>query len=272
MARTSPRAVVELDDTGDTPYSVRAVMRVLDIFDLLKTSIAGATLTDVVRTTGLPKSSAFRYLATLEARRYVERDAESGTYQLGLAFFPVEGRHLEAYADFVRPQLEELRDRYDETVNLGILKNGHITYVDVAEGHQPMRFHTPIGKRGSIHSTALGKAIAAQMPEDEVRRILGVTGMPAKTDRTITQPDEYVAGLAEVRRRGYAIDNGEDDVGCRCIGVAIDDGPFPAAISLSAPSARVSMKDVPEIAAVMMDVAERLSRGPAARERSTSSA
>jgi IclR family acetate operon transcriptional repressor len=271
MAATSPRSVVHIDDTSDTPYSVRAVMRVLDIFDLLKTSIAGATLTDVVNATGLPKSSAFRYLATLEARRYVERDANSGTYQLGLAFFPVEGRHLEAYADFVRPHLEELRDRYDETVNLGILKNGHITYIDVAESRQPMRFHTPIGKRGSIHSTALGKAISSQRPEDEIRRILQAAGMPAKTDRTITNPDEFVTGLAEVRRRGYAVDNGEDNEGCRCIGVPIADGPFPAAISLSAPSARLAMKDVPEIAGVMMKIAGGLSRGLGARAKAATS-
>jgi IclR family acetate operon transcriptional repressor len=248
-------------ETGETRYAVRAVMRVLDIFDLLKGSLEGATLADVVEATSLPKSSAFRYLATLEARRYVERDPETGTYQLGLAFFPVEGRHLEAYADYLQPYLDEIRERYDETVNLGILKNGLVTYVALAESRQPMRFSTPIGKRNTIHSTALGKAMAARMTEDDVRRILGITGMAKKTSRTITTPDAYISALAEVRRRGYAVDNAEDSEGCRCVGVAIAGGPFPAAMSLSAPTVRLSMKEVPAVGEFMSRIAERATAG-----------
>jgi IclR family transcriptional regulator, acetate operon repressor len=244
----------------ENPYSVRAVLRVLDIFDLLRRSSDGATLAEIGAATDLPKSSVFRYLATLEARGYVERDPEDGTFRLGFAFFPADGWRLDTFVVRARPFLEELRDALRETINLGVLKDGLITYLDVAESPHPVRFITDPGKRNTIHSTALGKAIAASLPEAEVRRILAATGMPRKTPRTITDPDAFIQVLAKVRRQGYAIDDNEDDDGCRCVAVPIPGSPFRAAISLSAPSGRLPMRRTREAAAALIDAASRLGR------------
>src|SRR6188472_211643 len=105
-------------DTGG--YYIRAVQRVCDILDLLQDA-DGVALPDVAGVTGLPKSSAFRYLVTLESRRYVERDPATGDYRIGLALLPLQGRQFDLLARRLRPALEELRDRFGETVNLGLL-------------------------------------------------------------------------------------------------------------------------------------------------------
>lgn len=243
---------------ADNPYVVRAVLRVLDIFDLLKRSLDGVSFSEIVAVTGLPKSSAFRYLSTLEARSYVERDPDRGTYRLGLAFFPVEGRHLEVFAARVRPYVEELRDRLNETINLGVLRGNLVTYIEVAESRQPIHFSAQPGSRNTVHSTALGKAIAAQLPQDDVRRILASAGMTKKTLRTITDPEDFINHLAEVRRRGFAVDNIEDDDDCRCVAVPVPGAPFPSAISLSAPSGRLPLSEAGRIAAALTRVAHRI--------------
>jgi len=231
-----------------TPYAIRSVERVCDILDLLRESPAGASLTEVAQTTGLPKSSAFRYLAVLESRNYVERDAGEGDYGLGLAFLPMHSRHIELLNDRARAHLERLRDLFGETVNLGVLDGRRVLYVNILESPHAMRLAARRGDRDFIHSTAMGKAIAAHLPEDRVISILNAEGMPVLTPRTITEPDKYLKELRVVRKKGYALDDRENEPEGRCLAVPVLGYHFSAAISLSAPRSRFPMDQVKEVA------------------------
>ncbi|MGH8946868.1 MAG: IclR family transcriptional regulator, partial [Acidimicrobiia bacterium] len=146
------------DTTTESPYMVRAVLRVMDIFDVLTESPDGVSLGDVAAATGLPKSSAFRYLTTLESRNYVEKDRETGNYQVGRSLLPTRGRQLELLATRARPVMAELRDRFGETVNLGVLDGDRVSYIEILESPKSMRLAARRGDRHPIHSTALGKA------------------------------------------------------------------------------------------------------------------
>lgn len=242
---------------GRTDYSIRAVQRVCEILDLLQQEPRGAALLDVARATRLPKSSAFRYLATLEARRYVERDPVTGSYRAGSAFLPLRAHEPELLARRARPHLERLRDRVEETVNLGMLEGNRVIYLEIVESHRAMRLAARPGDRDPIHATALGKAIAANLPERRVRAILESEGMPRLTRRTVTDQAAYLAELAATRERGYALDDGEYEIDGRCVAVAVA-GNLPAAISYSAPAARFPLDRVPGIAAVLREVAGQL--------------
>jgi IclR family acetate operon transcriptional repressor len=239
-------------------YSIRAVHRVCDILDLLQQSPDGVALPDVASVTRLPKSSAFRYLATLEQRRYVEREPASGSYRAGSALLPLRAHEPELLARRARPHMERLRDRLEETVNLGMLEGNRVIYLEIVESHRAMRLAARRGDRDPIHSTALGKAIAAWMPEERVRAILGVAGLPRLTQRTITDLRSYLAELAQVRERGYAVDNGEHEIDGRCVAVPVADGNLPAAISLSAPASRFAMNQVEEVAATLKEIVAAL--------------
>lgn len=242
----------------EAPYSIRSVERVCDILDLLSETPSGVSMSEIARITGLPKSSAFRYLTVLESRQYVERGAEDGEYKLGLAFLPIQSRHVEVLHQRSRPYLERLRDRFGESINLGVLDGRRVIYVDILESPQAMRLAARPGDRDYIHSTALGKAIAAHLPEDRVRAILDAEGMPRLTSTTITDPEEYLQELQTVNTMGYAVDERENEPEGRCLAVPILGYRVPAAISLSAPQSRFPVGRIKEAAAEFGNAARRI--------------
>lgn len=257
---SAEEARIHADEERD--YSVRAVERVCSILDLLQESVSGVSLIDVAQATDLPKSSAFRYLWTLEAHRYVERDESTGSFRLGLGFVAMQSRQLEVLRQRVRPWLERLRDEFDETTNLGILDGDSVIYLDIIESRRGVRLAAIRGSRDPLHSTALGKAMAAHLPESRVREILKQRGMERRTANTITTPDDYLTELARVKRVGYAVDDGENEVDGRCVAVALPGTRPPAAVSFSAPAARFPLQDVAKVAVALQDLAARITSGP----------
>lgn len=175
---------------ADRDYTVRAVDRVCAILDLLQESVDGVSLIELAAATDMPKSSMFRYLWTLEAHRYVERDPASTLYRLGLGFAGMQSRQLEVLRHHSRPWMAKLRDEFGETVNLGIWDGASIIYLDIVESLRGVRLAARPGDRDPLHATALGKAIAAHLPEARVREALELTGMPRRTANTITSLEQ----------------------------------------------------------------------------------
>lgn len=248
---------LDADTTSDSP-SLRAVERVCDILDLLQEAPDGLSLTDIAERTGLPKSTAYRYLVALERRNYVDRD--DNMMRLGFAFRPSSTRDVEQFLTEARPALEALRDETGETTNLGLLDGGHHSHAIVVESEQMMRLAARVGEHGPLHATAIGKVIAARMNPEVVRTILQSEGMPALTSKTITTPDAYFAELERVKKVGYALDDCENQDGGRCIAVAVEGLPVLAGISISAPVSRFPKKLVPEYAERLHKTAAALTR------------
>lgn len=255
-------------DSGDEPdYTVRAVERVCSILNLLQESIDGVSLIEVGQATELPKSSAFRYLWTLEAHRYVERTDDTGLYRLGLGFVGMQSRHLEVLRERARPWLERLRDEFDESTHLGILDGDRVIYVDIVHSRNRIRLASARGERDPLHSTALGKAVASRLSDSRVRELLGRTGMRALTDRTITSVEAFLAELARVRDSGYAVDDEENECGARCVAAALPGTRLPAALGIGAPSTRLGPGDVERVAARLKEVSRQVSADPVPQQR-----
>lgn len=248
-------------ETGVDPrpgYPIRAVDRVCDILDILANAQDGASLTDVAEQSELPKSSAFRYLAALEARRYVERNNDDGLYRLGLAFRPKDASAIDQLVSVGRPEIEHLRDKLKETVNIGVLDGAEVLHVAVAESPHMMRLAARVYERGPIHSTALGKVMSTELPEDRVRSILAKTGMHAFTERTITTPDAYIAELDRVRTEGFAVDDEENQLDGRCLAVRIPHPSLLAGVSVSAPLNRFPTEQIPHVMSELRKLARKL--------------
>lgn len=262
---------VEDDDAGQEPdYTVRAVERVCSILNLLQESIDGVSLIEVGQATELPKSSAFRYLWTLEAHRYVERTEDTGLYRLGLGFVGMQSRHLEVLRERARPWLERLRDEFDETTHLGILDGDRVIYVDIVPSRNRIRLASARGERDPLHSTALGKAVSSRLAQPRVRDLLERAGMPAFTSRTITSVEAFIDELARVRAAGYAVDDEENEHGARCVAVPLPDTRLPAALGVGAPCARLAPGDVERVAARLKEVTREVSVGPVPEQRGSS--
>lgn len=249
-----------MDQGSGNVYSIRAVQRVCDILDLIQENPEGFTLTQVAERAAFPKSSAFRYLATLEERRYVRRDDPTGLFRIGAAFLPLQSQQLSVLADRARPHLNQLRDRFSETINLGILDRNRVSYIEIVESPKSVRLAARPGDRDPIHSTALGKAIASTLDIERVKAILAAEGMPRRTPTTIVSVRAYLTELDRVRSLGYAIDDQENEDEGRCVAVPLAGIGLPASISLSAPASRFSADEIPAVAEELGRAADTLVR------------
>jgi len=254
LAETVPDRSLAPEGEGASPYTIRAVDRTLDILDCLQMSAAGVSLGELSRVIGLPKSSSFRYLATLEARGYVARD-DGDTYRLGHAWRAMRARDVALLTAVARPRLEELCRRFEETMNLAVLDGTRVAYLDMIESSHAVRFAARPGHVDFIHSSALGKALASRLAIDELRRIFELEGMPAVTSRTITDFRRYLAEIDAVRRRGYSVNDLENDNVGRCVAVVLP-GRLVAAVGLSAPAARFPVERAGEAGAALKRAAD----------------
>jgi IclR family acetate operon transcriptional repressor len=226
---------------GRGDYDVAVLGKALDLLEVLE---AGEELglSELSARTGVSKPSAFRVLTTLETRGYVAKDAAHRKYRPGprliaLSCSVVSGLSVVQHA---RPVIERLHAEFGETVNLGALSDGEVLYLDMLESTLGLRMAARVGARDPLHSTALGKALLAAMPADDLGRLLGRYRWVRRTRRTITTRAALERELALVRERGYAIDDGENEDGARCVGVAIRDARRPlAALSVSGPASRL---------------------------------
>ncbi len=239
-----------LDDASeygaDAAYSIRAVQRVCDLLDLLQSDDGSTSLARAASVTGLPKTSVFRYLATLEERHYVERD-DHGDFRLGLALLPMQARQLDRLARRVRPILAHVQNAFDETVNLGMLDGTAVVYLDVLESRRAMRLASRIGAREPLHAGAMGKVLASRMDTERVKAIMLRQGMPRLTPHTIVTLREYLEHLEIVREEAFAIDEQESEPGGRTVAVAVDRVRTPLAVSVSAPESRLPVETIPDV-------------------------
>lgn len=228
---------------------LQGVDRTLDVLETL--AVKPATLAEVARATGLAKSVTHRILASLVVRGYAVNDG--GRYRLGLRVARLAAAGL-ADTDVrtgSRPALERLARATDETVHLMVLEDDAVVYLDKVESSHTVRMASRIGMRGLVHCTACGKAILAWLPVQEARATVTRADLPARTPRTITDVETLMTALEQVRRRGYALDDEENEPDVRCVAMPVldADGRPVAAVSVSAPAYRLPRRRVPAIAA-----------------------
>lgn len=259
MAPTPDEATEQSKRTDEVAVLIKA-MSVLSY-------LAAETSSSVARiceATGVSKPSAYRILKTLEQGGYVVRDEGRREYSIGPALFGL-ARSLRNSNDLVqlaRPVLETLNDELGETVNLGVVNNNQVVYLDTIESAQRLRATVHIAIRDHIHSTALGKAILSVLPREEARAMLTSTDRPALTPNTTTNVKDLMVQLEQYAIQGFALDDEENEVGSRCVGAPILDsqGQPVAAISVSAPTSRMNAKTIASVGRRLTAVCADLGR------------
>jgi IclR family acetate operon transcriptional repressor len=257
------RTAVSLGGKSDSSsiYDVAVLGKALDLLETLA-SEPDLGLSELSQRTGVSKGSAFRVLSTLQARGYVAKDNETHKYEPGPKLLALSHAVL-ARLDLVhsaRSILERLQREFDETVNLGVLSEGQVLYLDMVESRQGLRMAAQVGARDALHSTALGKAMLAALPAAEARQLFMSYRRVRATARTLVSLNELEGDLAHVRRRGYSLDDEENEIGARCVGAAVLDarGRPVAAISISGPASRLSVDVLERIGAAVRDAAHEI--------------
>lgn len=245
---------------GAAPVGV--ISKVLRILEALQGSSGGLPLKAICDRTGIHKSTAHRFLKHLEHERYLIR-TEAGAYLIGprLSQLSPRGNQEATLQAVARPILWELWKSTQETVNLAVLDQGTVLYVDVIESPHEFRLSSRVGTRRSVHVTALGKALAAFLPAEPRESILGSIAFQPATPRTIGNLVQFRQELEKIRRQGYAVDDEEAVQGARCVSAPIlnSDGEPIAAVSVSGPVTRVSPNQVAGLAGAVTSAARAIS-------------
>ena len=161
-------------DVNRSNYWVPILGSAIKILEIFYGAESDLTLHQVSAKAKVGKTSAFRILYTLDKLGYVEKDPATGKYHLGLRIIAAARKTLagENLIQVARPHLKKLRDEFDETINLAALQKDEIVYLEILESPHPFRMTDTIGARIPWHSTALGKSIAAFLPEERLKAVL----------------------------------------------------------------------------------------------------
>jgi IclR family acetate operon transcriptional repressor len=237
---------------------VQSLERAFDLLERMADAGGEVGLSELSASSGLPLPTIHRLMRTLVACGCVRQQANR-RYALGPRLIRLGESASRLLGDWAIPYLAELVAATGETANMALLDGDEVVYVAQVPSRHAMRMFTEVGRRMLPHSTGVGKALLARLTADEVRRLLGRTGMPPATEHTITDPEEFLAELARIRNVGYALDDNEQELGVRCLAVAVPDAPAAAAISISGPAGRLTEASQDRIVPVLKDVARRLS-------------
>jgi len=208
----------------------------------------GRALAELAAEVGLTKPTTHRILKTLVALGYVER-CRAGVYrQTGRLRQLVTGRDDRLLLALADPILRELYNSTHETVNLGVLRHGRILYLHVMESTRALRRVASHETVDPIYCTALGRAIVSQLPIEQRKFHLRDAKREKRTPHTVIDMDELLLILDRAKQDGYAIERDQTDVGVTCIGAPVfDNRGVVAAISLSAPSVRLTDGEEPKL-------------------------
>ncbi|QPA32481.1 IclR family transcriptional regulator [Thermaerobacillus caldiproteolyticus] len=242
---------------------VKSVSRALDIISIVSSKKDGLGVTEISKQMDINKSSVYRILSTLVQYGYIEQDKETDRYKLGYKFLEISSKLLESIdlRKEAKPYLQELESETNEVIHLVVYDQGEVIYIEKLEGTETLRMHSKVGKRAPMHCTAVGKAILAHLPYNVVLDILERKGMPMHTDKTITDKDEFLKELIQVKQQGYALDLEENEYGIRCIAVPIFDhlGRVIAAVSVSGPTIRMTDERIEQLQTRMLQIGKQIS-------------
>lgn len=249
--------------TGDHEVKVESAVPALDRADMILRLLASSNKplhpSDLAQRTGLAKSTLYLLLASLEQRRWIEKKAGGyvigiGLYVLGCAYV-----HFDNLQSAFRSTATEFVIEHNEVVQLAVLQGSDVVYLAREDAHRPVRLVSDIGTRLPAHACALGKALLAQLPDEEVLRLLP-DKLSAITDRTITSHEALCDELAEVRRTGLARDLEEVAAGLICFAVYAGETPMgrQIAVSTSIPTDRLDKKREKFIIQAIVRVAQQV--------------
>jgi DNA-binding IclR family transcriptional regulator len=214
-----------------------SVIRAFNIIEYLANCEDWVGLRTLARDLEMDASTLYRFLASLKELGYVRQDPDNSRYQLTLKFAWLSAKLLDKVQlrNVALPLLENLRATTNETTHLAILEDQQIVYIAKLDTHQPMQMRSRIGNRGYVHSTALGRAMLAHLSVAELESLLPKLELRALTQNTVTDIGAFREELKQVRERGYALDDEQNEVGIRCIAAPVFDhlGAVAGAVSLS---------------------------------------
>lgn len=256
-------AVVVRSEGSARPGAVQSLARALGILEAMAEAGGALGLSELADTTGLPMPTIHRITRTLVDTGYV-RQQPNRQYALGPRLIGLGESAGRLVGRWAHPYLRHLVEATGETANLAVLEGDAAVYIAQVPSQHAMRMYTEVGRRVPPHCSGVGKALLAQLPVERVEEILNRTGMPLRTEYTVTDPDALHGELERIRARGYAHDDHEQEIGVRCVAAALirpsasGRESSPAALSVSGPATRLTDETMGRVVPLLVDTAAAL--------------
>ena len=246
--------------TSEAPASVQSVDRALTILGILA-RLGEAGVTEIAAELGVPKSTAFRLVATLESHGMVEQNEDRGKYRLGVGVLRLAGATT-ARLDVVqeaRPICRKLAADSGETVNIAVLSDRSALYLDQVAGQSALQSHNWVGQHIPLHATSNGKVLLSGLEGERLGDVL--RRLPSYTDVTITKKSKLRQELERVRADGYAVAVDELEVGLSAVAAPIRNahGDVNASMSVSGPTFRMPTDKLDRAVKLCVDAADEVS-------------
>lgn len=255
-------AAAEGDTSGKSAF--RVVERAIELLKCLSKQPAGLTLTELSLEAGLHKATTARFLKALAQGGFAAQAPNEKIWKLGPAFFEIAARAI-GHTDIrlvARPIMEEASKATSETVQLAILTDDTVVYVEKVEpDNLPLKINTEIGSRRPVHCTGLGKVLAAHLDDADIDRLVDRIDLPRRTARTITERDSLRAELARIRQEGVAVDDHEYNELVICAAAPVRDatGRVVAGLSISTFGIEADSARFKDLKTTAIETADRIS-------------
>ena len=228
--------------------TVRSVAKAMELLQLLSERGEPLSLTEIARMQELPKSTAFGLLNTLREYEMVSQGRD-GRYSLGIRLFEYGCRVSRAWdvPRLARPYLGQLAAQASASAVLSIREGDRVMTLDQVEGHGSLRVVSEVGGRLPLHCTSQGKVFLAVLAESEAQALLGRRPLTAYTPHTVTDAAQLLASLEQVRRQGYAVEDGEYKIGLRSVSAPVYgvDGAVRCTVGNRRHAAQHALRGVP---------------------------
>lgn len=228
-----------LSELADDSTPIRATYNSFRILDEIQRR-EGAGVTELANSLDLSKSTIHDHLVTLRELGCVKQ--VNGAYIVSPLMLSYGGHATQniALAKFAKDEVDFLADETGETAKVVIEENGRGLYLYQSRSSKAIHTDAHTGTIVYLHATGVGKAILSQLPRDRVDEIIDTHGLPAKTERTMTNREDLYAELETISERGIAFDNEERIDGIRCVAAPImRDDEVLGALSISGPKRRI---------------------------------
>ncbi len=244
----------------DRRNPIQVADRLFQVMELLASN-RRMGLTEISIALELNKSTVHRILNSLMYMGYVRQSEEYGKYESTLKIVDIADKIMRNrdILSLVRPHLRALMEVSKETVHLVERDGVEAVYIDKVESYlNSIQMVSHIGSRTPLYCSAVGKAMAADMSEADRKEMWNSSHIIKKTPYTITAYEEFEKNLEEIRTRGYALDNEENEMGVRCIAVSLKGylGGYEYALSISAPVNRMDNKRIKELSEYVLKTKE----------------
>ena len=224
--------------TSSEKSQIQVIARAASILRALEDEEAGLSLGQIAQRVKLARSTVQRIVASLEAEKLLIAASPQGRVRLGPTILRLAASVRNDFVQMARPFITKLSEELSETVDLSILRNDHLVFIDQVIGSQRLRAVSAVGEIFPLHCTANGKAYLSLLDDAAIERLIG-RSYPARTPHTLTTLDALLDNVRKIRETGVACDREEHTLGICAAGVALQD-PLgnPVAISVPVPTPR----------------------------------